>query len=76
MKTVHDRNGQPATYYTQTEVAELLGLSHNTFWARVYRDGSYPKPTVRIAKGRRLYYPASVVEALVASHRAEEGVVS
>jgi hypothetical protein len=70
MKKIH-RNGEVRTYYTMTEVAATLHIELSAFWRRVYDSAVYPKPTVRLQGGRRLYYTAEVAEALIASVRAE-----
>lgn len=46
---------QMAGLFTQTEAAAILNIGIWTFFGKV-RGGTWPKPTIKIGRGRRHYY--------------------
>lgn len=68
MRTTFTPEFRRATVYSVTDVAAALGLYPTTLWRYIYRDGVFPRPTVRI--GRRLFYTQSEYDRIVSASTA------
>lgn len=65
MKVILNNYGE-TYYYSLADVATATGQTVNALWCMVYRTQTLPKPTIRLAGKRRLYYPADVYELITA----------
>ncbi len=54
---------QMAGFYTAKEAADQLGMSRWTFYNQL-RSERWPRPTIRLIRGRRCYYTKTEVEEL------------
>jgi predicted DNA-binding transcriptional regulator AlpA len=58
MKTVKGR-----TIYSITDLANALGITPNSLWAKIYRGQTFPRPTV--INGESRYYSESEYQRLL-----------